>query len=867
MAHELPDTDAAPASFGWGWRVALGVTLLVFSWMYARHPVGRFTRGGLIHGDGVYYYAYARSLVHDRDVDFENDYALLGNPHARPRTKTGLPENRFTIGPALLWTPSFLLAEGVVRVGAAAGYDTGPRDGSGPLQQRVTLYASLLLGFAAIVLSALLARRLVSARAAGLAALGILLASPLPWYMIYQPSWPHAASAFAVAAFVYAWHRGYRTRGTGGWVALGLLAGLMALVRPQSVVFTLLPAYELTAGVVAAAAGGRAVRGACRDALLRGLIFGLIFALAAALAFSPQMLAWWALFGAPLTIPQGADFMRWGASRWGATLFSSRNGLFAWTPIVYVAVLGLLAAALGRAPRRRGPVRESSTHIQSRRARANGSGEALEITTTTTTVTRAASARPSTRPRVSRRALAGLLLAVFALQCYINGSVDDWWGGWAYGGRRFLDGVVLFVLGLALALERVGVALTRRGAAIGAAIPGVALAGFAVCNLERMDDYLTGALERGESQAMQTVNERALSRWVERWYATLGHPGAAPASWLFSLRAGADPGRYDLVSGWELLSDRRHRRGWDLMRFPDDRWTMSGFGPQVSVGGQACSVVAGARATVAIPLRAPEAIELQALVRPTGPGARVELELNGGRALPGATLDEGWSLYRVAVPAAALRSGVNYARIRQVLPQPRPLAEIELGIGRTNARSPSDLRVTSDALEGGEGLRVELGLARFETLARGVTALEIERAPGGGGRVRALGTFDTQEDGAAAERFAAVIDELPEGTVVAIGFTEKARRRWSPAASRALASLGARGDLEADPRRMSYALIGVKGARPGAAIERRSRRRAAIAQVGRAPHERAPGICWAWMSVARAGVEPLLPEVPGRARP
>ena len=264
MAHQVPGTDAASASFGWGWRLALALALLLFSWMYVQHPVGRFTRGGLIHGDGVYYYAYARSLVHDRDVDFENDYALLGNPHARPRTKTGLLENRFTIGPALLWTPSFLLAEGVVRVGAATGFDAGPRDGSGPLQQRVTLYASVLWGFAAIVLSALLARRFVSARVAGLAGLGILLASPLPWYMIYQPSWPHAASAFAVAAFVFVWHRGYRSRGTGGWIALGLLAGLMGLVRPQSVVFTLLPAFELGAGIVASARAG-----AGRD-LLRG---------------------------------------------------------------------------------------------------------------------------------------------------------------------------------------------------------------------------------------------------------------------------------------------------------------------------------------------------------------------------------------------------------------------------------------------------------------------------------------------------------------------------------------------------------------------------------------------------------------------
>src|SRR5688572_20379710 len=65
----------------WAALLAVFVALTV---AYVAHPEGRFTRGGRAHGDGVYYYVYLRSLVHDGDFDFENDYALLGNPHHRP---------------------------------------------------------------------------------------------------------------------------------------------------------------------------------------------------------------------------------------------------------------------------------------------------------------------------------------------------------------------------------------------------------------------------------------------------------------------------------------------------------------------------------------------------------------------------------------------------------------------------------------------------------------------------------------------------------------------------------------------------------------------------------------------------------------
>ena len=52
--------------------------------------------------DSVYYYSYLRSAFFDRDLNFENEWAhFYGAPENSPSY-----DNVFSIGPAILWTPS-----------------------------------------------------------------------------------------------------------------------------------------------------------------------------------------------------------------------------------------------------------------------------------------------------------------------------------------------------------------------------------------------------------------------------------------------------------------------------------------------------------------------------------------------------------------------------------------------------------------------------------------------------------------------------------------------------------------------------------------------------------------------------------------
>jgi hypothetical protein len=92
---------------------------------------------------------------------------------------------------------------------------------------------------------------------------------------------------------------------------------------------------------------------------------------------------------------------------WG-TLWSSRHGLFVWTPVALLAVAGLF--------------------LLFRRDRE----------------------------------LAGVSLAAMLLLVVSNCTVRDWWGGASFGMRRLVSGTPLLALGFAVFLDDVRLALTQR---------------------------------------------------------------------------------------------------------------------------------------------------------------------------------------------------------------------------------------------------------------------------------------------------------------------------------------------------------------------------------------------------------------------
>ena len=87
------------------------VTASVFAALFASGVAVQWQLNARLQSDAFYYFAYLRSIAFDRDVDFTNDYPLLGLSDKaylwQPPTATGHAHSAWTIGPAIVWAPFF----------------------------------------------------------------------------------------------------------------------------------------------------------------------------------------------------------------------------------------------------------------------------------------------------------------------------------------------------------------------------------------------------------------------------------------------------------------------------------------------------------------------------------------------------------------------------------------------------------------------------------------------------------------------------------------------------------------------------------------------------------------------------------------
>jgi hypothetical protein len=174
------------------------------------------------------------------------------------------------------------------------------------------------------------------------------------------------------------------------------------------------------------------------------------------------------------------------------SLFSSRHGIFFWTPLLTVAVLGLLERA--------------------RRARPEARGA----------------------------------LAALATLAVLNASVRPWWGG-GLGNARFLPALPLFALGLATVLDVVRVTARERPLRLAGAVGAILIA----WNLLLMAQYRRELVPRDDTVAFPALVDHGAQIVAAAW----GSPTAWPANWLFARGRDLPVARYDLLGGQDVLAD------------------------------------------------------------------------------------------------------------------------------------------------------------------------------------------------------------------------------------------------------------------------------------------------------------------------
>ncbi|HTU33385.1 MAG TPA: glycosyltransferase family 39 protein [Candidatus Acidoferrum sp.] len=303
-----------------------------------------------VHGDGVGYYAYARSLLIEHRLDFAPDWKhanesfISGREDANGRiladqySATGHLKNLWSVGPSILWLPFLAVTHAGVIIADHFGAHVAADGFSAPYRYTMAL-ATCLYGFLGLWLSFCLARKYFDEKWAFLATIGIWGASSLAVYMYFNPSWSHAHSAFAVALFLWHWHRTQRGRSIGQWILLGLISGLMVDVYYPNGVLLLVPLIE---AAMRYAEDFRS-RSDWFAHVARRLGMHVLYVAAFAVAILPTLISRRVIFGSPLqTGYYSAHSWLWASPALLRVLLSADHGLLVWTPILIAACAGLV---------------------------------------------------------------------------------------------------------------------------------------------------------------------------------------------------------------------------------------------------------------------------------------------------------------------------------------------------------------------------------------------------------------------------------------------------------------------------------------------------------------------------------------------
>jgi hypothetical protein len=440
--------------------IAVGMALLC-----AYYVIDRGVFQGKASGDGWFGFNYLKSIVVHGTLDMQAalpgslQFFGVGGPGRH------MP-NRCPFGPVIVWLPFYLVAGALHQLAIWLHLTTTPF-GNAPFDAWVTGLGTLAGTLVGWRYTYVLIERRLGRAAARLGSTAAVWATPIAWYTVTQPFYQHGLAFCFVAILVERWDARLGEASLGRFALLGAVGGLAMTMRAQEALYLLLP-------------GGEALyhfaRGPERR---RWLVSGIVLSATAFVAFLPQLLVWRYYTGS-LFQPAQVEPLRPRDPFLIVSLFSTRGGLFPWSPIAYAGALGLLAW---------------------RRARAVTLG----------------------------------LTAVFALEVYVVSSAWVVTGGYGFGARRLSDGAVLIGLGVGLALAWLSDPPRPRLRR--------ALVGFTafclVLNLSTMELLRARRIASAGAYARTAEHflddELHLPRPIPRLFGLIGYPFVQPVGWLFAL--------------------------------------------------------------------------------------------------------------------------------------------------------------------------------------------------------------------------------------------------------------------------------------------------------------------------------------------
>lgn len=239
---------------------------------------------------------------------------------------------KYTYGIALMEAPFFLAAHTVAKLSGQ------PADGYSAPYIRAVQLAALLYGFLGLLVLKRILLRHFSAGITFMAIVGLYFGTNLMHYHIQEPGMSHIYSFFLFTLFIYFTPRFYERPGWGIFAGMGLLLGLITLIRPTNALLILyLVFYNVSS------------RTALKERwhfFLQHYKELLIIPVLILLAWFPQFAYWKYISGNWLIYSYGDEgFIYWDSPKFYKVLFYIQNGWLLFSPMAGLTIIGCLLGA------------------------------------------------------------------------------------------------------------------------------------------------------------------------------------------------------------------------------------------------------------------------------------------------------------------------------------------------------------------------------------------------------------------------------------------------------------------------------------------------------------------------------------------
>ncbi|MFC1849898.1 tetratricopeptide repeat protein [candidate division CSSED10-310 bacterium] len=286
-----------------------------------------------LNPDGILYFTYLRSAFFDHDFLFVNEFNTLRLLHlTRYVTATGLEGNHVAIGTPLLMSPFYALASIIVRAAGFFGKNLGTHGYYG-LFSYVFPFGALFYGILTLILMHKIVSNIVKSKWTHRALFHIAFGTPLFFYVTIHNELSHLSSVFTVSLFLYIFEKirtenDYEAR-YSSYFLLGMVSGMAIMARTQNGIFWIIPGFFLFKQLL--------------DRFPVQSIFkkSSIFLLGSFIGVLPQLTMWKILNGSWLYAPEASN-LNFADPHILETLFSGYHGMFLWTPVLILAVTGLI---------------------------------------------------------------------------------------------------------------------------------------------------------------------------------------------------------------------------------------------------------------------------------------------------------------------------------------------------------------------------------------------------------------------------------------------------------------------------------------------------------------------------------------------